>query len=73
MIHWGSFGTMKAFYLFEAAKAKRRLEDKPEKGLGWTLLYRFKLLYCALHVCDLVTLVKRVERRVKIRLKRFRR
>ena len=69
MIHWGNFGTMKAFYLFEAAKAKRKLEGKPENGLAWTLSYRLKLKYYALHVCDLITLWKRVKRRVKIRLK----
>ena len=69
-VHWGSFGTMKAFYLFEAAKAKRKLTGKPRKGLGWTLLYRFKLLYLALHACDVVTLWKRVWRRVKKRLRR---
>ena len=69
-IHWGSFGTMKAFYLFEASKAKRKLAGKPRKGLVWTLLYRFRLLYLALHACDAVTLWKRVWRRVKIRLRR---
>ena len=69
LIHWGNFGSMKAFYLFEAAKAKRKLLGKPEKGPAWTVLYRWKVLYYVLHVCDLVTLFKRVWRRVKNLLK----
>lgn len=73
LIHWGNFGTMKAFYLFEAAKAKRKLAGKPDKGFIPTVLYRWKLLYYALHVCDLVTLWKRVKRRIKIKLKDWRR
>ena len=73
MIHWGNFGTMKAFYLFEACAARRKLRGKPAKGLAWTLLYRWKLLYCVLHVCDLVTLGKRVWRRIKKRMRNRRR
>ena len=73
LIHWGNFGSMKAFYLFESTKAKRKLAGKPEKGFGWTVLYRFKLLYYALHVCDLITLWKRVKRRIKVKLNELRR
>ena len=73
LIHWGNFGTMKAFYLFEAAKARRSLAGKPRKGLAWLILYRFKLLYYVLHVCDLVTLGKRVWRRIKKRIRNLRR
>ena len=68
LIHWGNFGTMKAFYLFEASKARRKLKGKPERGFVWLLLYRFKLLYYLFHVCDLITLFKRAKRRVKNRL-----
>lgn len=73
MIHWGCFGIMKAFYIFEESKARRKLAGKPNKGLAWTLLYRFKLLYYALHVCDLIVLWKRLKRRIKKRLKELRR
>ena len=73
LIHWGSFGAMKAFYLFEAAKVKRKLSGQPNKGAAWTVLYRWKLLYCLLHVCDLVTLVKRIKRRVRVWLRDRRR
>lgn len=69
LIHWGNFGTMKAFYLSEAAKVRWKLQGKPTKGLLWTLLFRCKLLYCVLHVCDLVTLGKRIRRRIRIWLK----
>ena len=65
LIHWGNFGTMKAFYLFETSKVRRKLEGKTNDGFVWTVLYRFKLLYYALYVCDLVTLLKRVKRRAK--------
>lgn len=73
LIHWGNFGTMKAFYLFESAKARRKLAGKPEKGIAWALLYRMKLLYYALHICDFITLFKRVRRRIRIRLNERRR
>ncbi len=73
LIHWGNFGSMKAFYLFEASTARRKLSGKPEKGVAWTLLYKYKLLYYLLHVCDLVTLVKRVIRRLRNRIKDLRR
>ena len=73
MIHWGNFGTMKAFYLFEACAARRKLRGKPTKGLAWTILYRWKLLYYVLHVCDLVTLGKRIWRRIKKRMRNRRR
>ena len=73
LIHWGNFGTMKAFYLFEAAKARRKLRRAPEKGFVWTVLYRWKLLYFALHVCDLITLFKRVRRRIRKKLLQLRR
>lgn len=66
LIHWGNFGSQKAFYLFEAAKAQRKLEGAPEKGFAATVLYKWKLLYYALHVCDLVTLGKRIIRRIKV-------
>lgn len=73
LIHWGNFGTMKAFYLFEAAKARRSLSGKPRKGLAWQILYRGKALYYLLHVCDAHTLGKRVWRRIKKRVQRLRR
>lgn len=73
LIHWGNFGTMKAFYLFEAAKARRSLSGKPRKGLAWQILYRGKALYYLLHVCDARTLGKRVWRRIKKRVQRLRR
>ena len=73
LIHWGNFGTMKAFYLVEAAAAHRKLLGKPAKGLAWIVLYRWKLLYYVLHICDLVTLGKRIRRRIKKRLKNRRR
>lgn len=73
LVHWGNFGTMKAFYLFEAMKARRKLKGKPDKGFLWTVLYRFKLLYYVLHVCDLATLFNRAKRRAKIWLKDHRR
>ncbi len=73
LIHWGNFGTMKAFYLFEASAARRKLSGKPEKGLFWTILYRFKLLYFVQHVHDAVTLWKRVMYRIKKLLKNSRR
>ncbi len=70
LIHFGNFGTMKAFYLFEAATAKRKLAGKPlDKGIVGTVFFRCKLLYGILHVCDLVTLWKRAIRRVKKRLR----
>lgn len=73
MIHWGNFGTMKAFYLSEAAKARWKLSGKPMKGLLWTVLFRWKLLYGVLHICDVVTLGRRIKRRIKIWLKNRRR
>ena len=73
LIHWGNFGTMKAFYLTEASKARRLLKGKPPKGLVWTVLYRWKLMYYALHVCDLITLWKRIKRRIRIRINDLRR
>lgn len=73
LIHWGNFGTMKAFYLFEAAKARRSLSGKPRKGLAWQILFRGKALYYLLHVCDARTLGKRVWRRIKKRVQRLRR
>ena len=72
LIHWGNFGTMKAFYLFEVAKTRWKLEGKTEHGLVWAVLYRWKMLYFMLHVCDFVTLGKRIRRRVKIWLERRR-
>ena len=69
LIHWGHFGTMKAFYLSEVEKVRWKLRGKPAKGLLWTVLFRWKLLYGVLHVCDLVTLGKRILRRVRIWLK----
>ena len=68
LIHWGNFGTMKAFYLFECAKLHRKAQDKPLSGPGWFLLYRCRLLYTGLHVCDVITLGKRVRRRIKKRI-----
>ena len=73
LIHWGNFGTMKAFYLFECAKMRRKACGKPEKGLGWFLLYRCKLLYVLLHICDLITLGKRIKRRIMKKLRELRR
>ena len=73
LIHWGNFGTMKAFYLFECAKMHRKAAGKPEKGLGWFLLYRCKLLYVLLHICDLITLGKRIKRRIMKKLRELRR
>lgn len=73
LIHWGSFGAMKAFYLFESAKARRKLSGKPERGFVWTVLYCWKLLYYGLHVCDLITLFRRIRRRIKKKLQRLRR
>ena len=73
MIHWGHFGTMKAFYLSEVSKVRWLLQGKPSKGFAWTVLFRWKLLYGLLHVCDLVTLWKRIKRRIMLRLKRRRR
>ena len=73
LIHWGNFGTMKAFYLSEAAKVRWKLRGKTTTGPLWTLLFRCKLLYCLLLVCNLVTLGKRIRRRVRILLKDLRR
>jgi hypothetical protein len=72
LVHWGNFGTMKAFYLTEASAARRKLKGKPEKGLAWTILYRWKILYCLLHICDLATMVKRLNRRIRKKLKHIR-
>lgn len=73
LIHWGNFGTMKAFYLSEAAKVRWKLQGKSTTGLLWLVLFRCKLLYFILHVCDLVTLGKRIRRRIRIRLNKRRR
>lgn len=73
LIHWGNFGTMKAFYLSEVAKVRWKLQGKSTTGLLWMILFRGKLLYFILHVCDLVTLWKRVKRRIRNRLKNRRR
>ena len=64
LIHWGNFGTMKALYLFESAKARRKFRGKPDGGFVWTVLYRWKLLYFALYICDFFTLFKRLKRRI---------
>ncbi len=73
LIHWGNFGTMKAFYLSEAAKVRWILQGKSTDGLLWTILFRFRLLYFALHIFNLVTLGKRIRRRIRILLKDWRR
>ena len=73
LIHWGNFGTMKAFYLFESAKVRRKLKGKPQKGLAWRVFFRYKILYYLLHVCDAITLGKRLWRRVKKQIRRLRR
>ena len=73
LIHWGNFGTMKAFYLFESSKARWKLLGKPEHGFVWTVLYRWKLLYYALHICDLITLFKRIKRRISKKIRSARR
>ena len=73
LIHWGNFGTMKAFYLFECAKLCRKASGMPEKGFGWFLLYRCRLLYALLHVHDLITLGKRIRRRIKKKFLELRR
>ena len=72
LIHWGNYGTMKAFYLSEAAKVRWKLRGKSTNGLLWTLLFRAKFLYYLLHICDLITLGKRINRRIRIKLKDLR-
>ncbi len=72
LIHWGNFGTMKAFYLSEAAKVQWKLQGKPTNGLLWAILFRCNLLYGVLHICDLITLGKRVNHRIRIWLKKRR-
>lgn len=72
LIHWGNFGTMKAFYLSESAKVRWKMRGKSTHSFLWLLLFRFKLLYYVLHICDLITLFKRIKRRIRIRLKDLR-
>ena len=65
MVHWGNPGTMKALYLSEAAKVRWLLSGKPKGGFLWTILFRTKLIYGLLHVCNMIALGKSFWRRIK--------
>ena len=63
LVHWGSFGTMKAQYLLEVQRLDRDLAGKPLSPLA------ARLLYCLLLRHDFATLLKRVRLRVRLFVK----
>lgn len=67
LVHWGSFGTMKAQYLLEVERLERDMAGKPMDSLGAKLLYGTGLRYCTLLWHDGLTLLKRVRRRLRSR------
>lgn len=69
LVHWGNFGTMKAFYLLESAKCLWLLRGYSKNGILWKLLFQSHLLYAVLHICDLFTFGKRINRKIRIKLK----
>ena len=63
LVHWGSFGAMKAQYLLEVERLDRDLAGKPMRPLG------ARLRYCTLLWHDGLTLWKRVRRRLRLLIK----
>ena len=63
LVHWGSFGTMKAQYLLEVERLNRDLAGKPMTPL------QAKLRYYTLLRHDAATLCKRVRRRLRLLIK----
>lgn len=70
LVHWGNFGTMKAFYLYEVERMDRASAGMAMDSRYAKLLYGKRgLRYYFLLWHDGVTLLKRIRRRLKLYLK----
>lgn len=66
LVHWGSFGTMKARYYLEIETLNRALAGEPVEALVGKPLYGKRLRYFFLLWHDVVTLYRRLRLRAKL-------